>query len=64
MPFYPLTSKPLSDWIDDLENGDLMVGEEGAALFLLNIRESDAADYHVVVSNFAGATTSVAPAAA
>ncbi|MGD9637054.1 MAG: CHRD domain-containing protein [Pirellulales bacterium] len=25
LPFYPLTSKPLSDWIDDLENGDLMV---------------------------------------
>jgi hypothetical protein len=24
-PFYPLTSKPLSDWIDDLENGDLML---------------------------------------
>lgn len=25
LPFYPLTSKPLSDWIDDLENGDLML---------------------------------------
>ncbi len=25
LPFYPLTSKPLADWIDDLENGDLMV---------------------------------------
>jgi hypothetical protein len=25
LPFFPLTSKPLSDWIDDLENGDLMV---------------------------------------
>jgi hypothetical protein len=25
LPFYPLTSKPLSDWIDNLENGDLMV---------------------------------------
>lgn len=25
LPFYPLTSKPLSDWIDDLEHGDLML---------------------------------------
>jgi len=24
-PFYPLTSKPLSDWIDDLESGQLML---------------------------------------
>lgn len=25
LPFYPLTSKPLSDWIDALENGQLML---------------------------------------
>jgi hypothetical protein len=25
LPFFPLTSKPLSDWLDDLDNGDLML---------------------------------------
>jgi len=25
LPFYPLTSKPLTDWIDDLERGELML---------------------------------------
>lgn len=40
------------------KNGLEVPGATGPALFLLNIKESDAGDYWVVVSNFAGSVSS------